>query len=147
MEQELELSRFSYSVVNNSVKGVGIMEQLSPRNTKVATLYKLMEPLGWGSVVVEIGSIRYSEEVTSDDGWSTVYLASKAEERKWQFHSIDDDPQAIQIATTALLKKRGDRGQLTSSRCLPEWMKKAYRAILRRWMNKMSRYMSTLVLK
>lgn len=80
------------------------MEQLSRWNTKVATLCELTEPLGLGSIVVEIGSIRYSEEVASDDGWSTVYLARRAEERRWRFHSIDNDPQAIRIAATVLVK-------------------------------------------
>lgn len=79
------------------------MAELSPWNNKAATLCKLTEPLGFRSIVVELGCIRYSDEVASD-GWSTVYLASRAEERGWEFHSIDIDPQALQMATAMLLK-------------------------------------------
>lgn len=80
------------------------MPELLPRNNKAATLCKLTEPLGFGSIVVEVGCIRYSDEVASEDGWSTVYLARRAEERKWQFHSVDNDLQALQVAATVLLK-------------------------------------------
>jgi hypothetical protein len=76
--------------------------ELSPRNNKAATLYKLTESLGAGSVVVEIGCLRSGEEVASD-GWGTLYLASRAKHRAWQFHSIDKNLQAIQTAATVLL--------------------------------------------
>ncbi len=79
------------------------MAELSPRNNKAATIYKLTEPLGFRSIIVELGCMRYSDEVASD-GWSTVYLASRAEERGWEFHSIDIDSQALQMAATVLLK-------------------------------------------
>lgn len=80
------------------------MAELSPRNNKAATLYRLTESLALGSVIVEIGCIRYDEETASEDGWSTLYLASRAQRRGWEFHSIDKDLQAIQTARSVLLK-------------------------------------------
>jgi len=70
---------FLYVLADNLAKWGGIMAELSPRHTKAATLQKLTEPLGLGSVVVEPGCVHYSEELAWDDGWSTVYLASRGQ--------------------------------------------------------------------
>src|SRR3990167_9278189 len=70
-------------------------------NSKAARLLQETEHLGLNSVVIEIGSLRSSQE-TPSDGWSTYYLAQRANERLWEFISIDNNPETSQLCRNVL---------------------------------------------
>lgn len=61
-------------------------------NRKASTLLAALDALPKGSVVVEIGTIRQDHDVPSD-GFSTYYLAKRAVERDWEFHSVTNEPE------------------------------------------------------
>lgn len=66
-------------------------------NAKAARLVASIAHLGEGDVMVEIGCVRAPNEIPSD-GYSTVYLAQAAKVQGFTFHSVDIDPNAVQIA-------------------------------------------------
>lgn len=66
-------------------------------NAKAERLLAVFDGLPRGSVFVEIGCVRFPEEIASD-GYSTVYLAEAAKENGWELHSIDIDAAAVQNA-------------------------------------------------
>lgn len=69
-------------------------------NAKATTVLQAFDRLPAGAVVVEIGCVRFPSEISSD-GYSTVHLARAATERRWVFHSVDIDPDAVEIAQAA----------------------------------------------
>lgn len=76
-------------------------------NAKAAALLQAFENLGAGATVVEIGCVRFAQEIPSD-GWSTVHLATAAADHGWKLHSVDVDPQAVEIACNATADLPGE---------------------------------------
>lgn len=66
-------------------------------NKKAAALLDAFKDLPDGANVVEIGCVRFTEEMASD-GFSTVYLAQEALKRGWMFNSVDRDRGAVNRA-------------------------------------------------
>lgn len=66
-------------------------------NLKADRLLRSIAHLAEGDVMVEIGCVRAPTEIPSD-GYSTVYLAEAALRQGFTFHSVDIDPNAVEIA-------------------------------------------------
>jgi predicted O-methyltransferase YrrM len=73
-------------------------------NGKAAQLLSICAWLPKGAVVVEIGCMRYPNEIASE-GYSTFYLAQECEKRGFEFHSVDNNQEAISLATTHVPSK------------------------------------------
>ena len=66
-------------------------------NAKASTLLAAFADLSHGAVIVEIGCVRFQNEIPSD-GWSTVHLAGAAATSGWTMHTVDASLDATRIA-------------------------------------------------
>lgn len=91
-------------------------------NRKASTLIDAFAGLPRGSLIVEIGCVRFSREIPSD-GYSTVHLAQAAGDRGWRMESIDIDPQAVRNARALLHHRRLDDVCRVTNADGAEWLR------------------------
>ncbi len=82
------------------------------KNRKAKVLLEALD-MAPNGLIVEIGSVRQENEV-EEDGFSTVYLASYANDNNLDFHSYDNEQPTVDLANMVL--QRNGLNQLVECR-------------------------------